>query len=159
MSQEKKEQPAQKKPADKDPMKKDRFGRPTKYCEEILHLAQEYINKPFFETVTKDVPTKNGIETVAYERPNGIPSIAGLAVCLKVSRETIYRWSEKHSDFCDTLEELKVKQKEFLLYHGLTKGYDSSFAKFVSVNMTDMSDKKEVETNAQPISVTIKKDE
>jgi len=41
------------------------------------------------------------------------------------------------------------------LYHGLTKGYDSGFAKFVSVNMTDMRDKIEEKKEVRHIQVKL----
>lgn len=125
-------------------------GRPTKYSEEMQKKADDYIdNMKLFETYSKEVVVKDQIQVINLQRPSGIPSIAGLGLRLDVDRETLYTWGKKHPQFLGTLNRLRQKQAEFLEYHGLTKGYDSSFAKFIAVNTTDYRDKVETESKVE----------
>jgi len=96
------------------------MARPTKYNEEIQKLADEYISMPLFETYKIQKVVRDEVVDVELQRPSGIPSVAGLALKLDVTRKTIYNWGEDESKFLYTLEKLNEKQKDFLLYHGLT---------------------------------------
>lgn len=118
-------------------------GRPTLYSKEMQEKADKYLDFPLFETYSKEIVVKDQIQVINAERPNSIPSISGLALHLGVHRETLYNWGKKHCQFFDTLETLKQKQEHFLEYHGLTRGYDSSFAKFLAINVTKYKDKVE----------------
>lgn len=134
-------------------------GRPTKYNDEIQKKSEKYIDIPLFETYSKEVVVKDQIQVINCERPSGIPSIAGLAVHLGVARDTIYNWAKAHPIFLDTLEDLKVKQENFLEYHGLTRGYDSAFAKFIAVNTTAYRDKVEEKRTVKTIQVNLDKED
>ncbi|GAF94266.1 unnamed protein product, partial [marine sediment metagenome] len=126
---------------------------------ELQKIADEYLELPLFETYSKEVVVKDQIQVINLERPSSIPSICGLALKLNIHRDTIYRWGKEEKPFYDTLERLRQKQKDFLLYHGLTRGYDSAFAKFVSVNMTDMRDKIDSNITQETIQINIDKDD
>ena len=93
------------------------------------------------------------------QRPNSIPSIAGLATHLDVMRNTIYDWAKLYPEFSNILDRLQRKQEEFLLFHGLTKGYDSSFAKFITQNVTRFRDKLETSNTNREISINIDSDD
>jgi len=115
-------------------------GRPTLYNQEIQDRADKYIND---WELYKEIKEKANPEKVMMI-VNAIPSIAGLALELGVHRSTIYKWVEaKHSKFIDTLEIIQQKQEVFLIHHGLTKGYDAGFAKFLAINVTSFKDKVE----------------
>ena len=123
---------------------KNPVGRPTKYDPiRTIEICLEYLDFDLFETYSKEIVVKDQVQVINLERPNSIPSIAGLARHLNVSRETIYDWGKKFKEFSDILEALYIKQEEFLLYHGLTKGYDSGFAKFITQNVTKYREKVE----------------
>lgn len=119
-------------------------GRPSIYGDEILEKAQKYLDDI---TLTRIVETKVsgkfGKTTTEKEVPNSIPSIAGLALTLKVNRDTIYDWEKKFKEFSDILSQLRLKQEHFLIHHGLTDGYNSNFAKFIATNVTKFRDKQE----------------
>ncbi len=125
-------------------------GRPSKYKgEETLKKCEEYLDFGYFQTAYKEVVTKDGIQQISYERPNSIPSVVGLALHLEIRRETVYDWAKKFEEFSNILDKLQKKQEDFLFYHGLTKGYDSGFAKFIAQNVTNLRDKIEtVNTNS-----------
>ena len=101
-----------------------KVGRPTKYDEEMLHKANEYIT---------------GHETA-------IPSAAGLAMHLGVSKSTIYLWAQEQQEFSDTLEKIKTRQEVLLLEGGLTGNLNSTIVKLTLTNH-GYSDKQELGIN------------
>lgn len=123
-------------------------GRPTKYSKEMQKLADQYVDECGLYV---DVDGK--------KLPNSIPSIVGLALKLKVHRETIANWAKAERQFFDTLENIKQKQELFLIHHGLTKGYDSGFAKFLAINVTRFKDKIEHTIDKATIAVNIDKED
>lgn len=126
-------------------------GRPTLYNDQLQKLADEYVDNwnLYLEIKSKDDPSK------VTHVVNSIPSIVGLALHLGVHRDSIYNWAKIHEKFIYTLERIKQKQEMFLIHHGLTKGYDSGFAKFLSINVTDYKDKVEVSSTNKNIEINI----
>jgi hypothetical protein len=117
--------------------KAKQVGRPTLYSKKIQSLSDKYINEwELYKVITDE----DGSITRFV---NSIPSIAGLALELGVHRATLYNWAEDYTLFFDTLEVIQQKQEIFLMHHGLTKGYDSGFAKFMAINVTKYRDKVE----------------
>tara|TARA_R110002096_G_scaffold232683_1_gene422584 strand:- start:673 stop:1104 length:432 start_codon:yes stop_codon:yes gene_type:complete len=114
-------------------------GRPTLYNEEIQKQANEYINNWSLYAEIKNGEDPEKVTHIV----NSIPSIAGLSLELGIHRATAYNWSESYPEFFDTLELIQQKQEIFLMHHGLTKGYDSGFAKFMAINVTKYRDKVE----------------
>ena len=91
---------------------KNPVGRPTKYCPEILDKVQQY--------------------RVEYKLLNQvIPSVAGLAVYLSVSRDTIYEWCKEHPRFSDILDDILSDQESILLNMGLSGKFNSNITKLV----------------------------
>jgi len=90
-------------------------GRPTKYCDEIQETADHY--------------AQNFAE---YGDP--VPSVAGLADAIDVSRRTIYTWSEKHDQFLHTLERIENRQHKFLVSGGLTNEFNAGITKLMLHN-------------------------
>lgn len=72
-----------------------------------------------------------------------IPSIAGLALNLGVSRSVLYVWSGKHEAFRDTLETIKAAQEKIALNNGLSNKFNATITKLVLANH-GYSDKTEV---------------
>ena len=95
------------------------MARPTKYSEEILDRAVEYVTSFFSE------------ETIPEDEV--IPSIEGLALYLEVSRPTIYDWAgqEDKEEFSYIVEKLKAKQGLILLTGTLTNKLNSSMGKAI----------------------------
>lgn len=103
-----------------------KLGRPTEYGPEILKKTKEYLTK------AKDKYKKGRLVSV------NLPSIAGLAVYLKVSRDTIYEWKSKtdesgkkllYPDFSDILAQILAEQEKRLMEMGLKGDYNSAIAK------------------------------
>lgn len=102
-------------------------GRPTIYSLEIVEKARSYVEKDF------------------KELEHFIPSIAGLCVHLKMSRDTIYDWCKdpEKKEFSDIIDDLKEKQEHTLLAGGLGGGFNSTITKLV-LGKHGYSDKTEL---------------
>lgn len=89
-------------------------GRPTKYNDELLEKARDYL--------------------VHYEDYDDVvPSIAGLSVVLKISRDTVHTWAkeEDKEEFSDIVAQLMGKQEKTLLSGGLRGDYNPTIAKLL----------------------------
>ena len=78
-------------------------GRPVEYTPEMLDKVEEYIQE-------------------AIPQNMKIPTIEGISLKLGISRETVYDWARKYPAFSDTLERIKVLQKEHLTEIGIFGG-------------------------------------
>ena len=87
-------------------------GRPTKYSKKILKQAKDYVEN--FKSYGDVIPT-----------------IEGLALVLKVNRDTIYEWRKNYSEFSDTLEQLINKQVKILINAGLLGKINTAIAKLL----------------------------
>lgn len=90
-------------------------GRVSTYSEEYQKQAEEYLEH--FE--------KSG---------DVIPSVAGLAVALKVSKKTLYNWGDVHPDFLHTLGAILEKQENIALNKGIDGTFNSTITKLVLAN-------------------------
>lgn len=98
-------------------------GRPTKYSDELLAKAEDYI--------------------VNYkDHEDLIPSAAGLACVLGIVKSTLYKWGEEKPEFSDLLGRLQQKQEKVLLTGGLSGTMNSTITKLV-LSKHDYSDKVE----------------
>lgn len=87
------------------------LGRPTKYCDEIIQQARDYI-------------------TDYAKHGHIIPSVVGMAVVLKVSKSTLYDWAgQEGNDFSDILDECMDHQEVKLFNGGLSGDFNASIAK------------------------------
>lgn len=88
--------------------------RPTKYSQDMLDKARDYL-----ETYKDDGSV--------------IPSIAGLALRLKIDRTTPYAWAEDpdKAEFSNILGAILAEQERLLLNNGLTGDFNSAIAKLV----------------------------
>lgn len=112
-----------------------RTGRPTKYSNELLDNANDYL-----EDWDAD--------------GDAIPSHAALALRLGVTRKTIYIWAKEDGkeEFCDILERLMQLQEKELINKGLTGKFNSAITKLV-LGKHNYSEKKEVTNKgALPVS-------
>lgn len=123
-------------------------GRPSKYSEDVQKIADNYIDN------YQDTIELNG-KTVA----NTIPTATELAFKLRVHRETIYNWGKQNRQFFDTLERIKQKQEMMITKYGLNRNYDSAFAKFIAVNVTNYKDKVESSVEQKNIEIKIDSDD
>ncbi len=78
-------------------------GRPSKYTPEIIEEINKYLEEATPENMS-------------------IPTIEGIALRLKISRDSLYEWAKQYKEFSDTLEKLKMMQKEALIKTGIFGG-------------------------------------
>ena len=114
-------------------------GRPTKYSVKVLKDAHKYLESCvdeyiYIEKGTEKKVSKKDIRTKSDIPPGGrwvvnLPSIAGLAVYLKVSRASLYLWAEEYQEFSDILEQILSSQEKKLLEGGLSNVYNPTLAK------------------------------
>lgn len=90
-------------------------GRPTKYCQEILDAARAYLDGGYAES--GDV----------------IPQIAGLAVELGISRETVYAWAAEPDKqlFSDIVAECMSAQERKLINGSLLGDLNPTISKLL----------------------------
>lgn len=93
------------------------MARPTKFTKETEELAEEYLKQ------YKDIGDM-------------VPSVTGLCVFLGIGKTTIYRWLEdkdnkKIEKFRDTLEQIKLKQRQDLVNGGLSSKLNSTITKLM----------------------------
>ncbi len=93
----------------------NKIGRPSKLTDELMEKAQAYLDN-------------------YLSNDDIVPSVAGLAVYLGVSKQTIYNYKEQNSDFLDTLEAINAKQEQLLLKGGLVGDFNSTITKLMLVN-------------------------
>ena len=88
-------------------------GRPTKYTPELIEAAHAYVN--------------GGWE----EEGDLIPSHAGLAVTIGVSRDTLYDWNSnpEKQEFSDILAKCNILQERKLLNGGLSGSFNAQITK------------------------------
>lgn len=105
------------------------MARPTEYTEEIIDQTRDYIEQCVDEE--DEFHKTRGEKSDGYDRLIRVrlPTIEGLAVHLKVNRDTIYDWETKYPEFSDILGELRAIQADRLLNNGLSGNYNPVIAK------------------------------
>lgn len=105
-------------------------GRPTEYNEEILVKSREYIDSCKDEEVQQLTGLSvKGTEVYKNKLNVKLPTIEGLALFLKVSKQVLYDWEKKYPEFLDVMGELRQKQADSLISKGLSGDYNPTIAK------------------------------
>lgn len=91
-------------------------GRPTLYNTDVQAQAEQYL--------LEDYKIEGGV----------IPSVAGLACYLGVSRSTIHEWRDRHPEFSGTLDAIEQKQEFIVVNRGLTGDFNATITKLVLAN-------------------------
>ena len=87
-------------------------GRPTKYSNAVIDQLKDYIAN--YETYG-DI----------------VPSAAGFACVLEVSRHTLYNWAEKHAAFLHMLGRLNSAQERIAMKKGLLSEWNPTIVKLL----------------------------
>lgn len=102
-------------------------GRPTlydpKYCTDVVRY---FASKPPYRMVQ----TMFGPKLL----PNDLPTLAGFAVSIGVSKKTINNWCDEHSEFLRAVEMAKAVQEHIWATNTLHKLYDRTFSIFFGKN-------------------------
>lgn len=118
-------------------------GRPSLFNREMIERAKEYIQ--FFQQSRSTEEMENDVEV--------IPSVAGLALYLGVSRATIYNWGDENEEFLDTLASLQAVQEVSLLNGGLRGRFNAQISKLALANH-GYSDKQEIDNKSSDGSMS-----
>ena len=89
-------------------------GRPTKYSQEILDIAFDYLEN--FE-----------------QHGDAVPSQGGLSSELGIARSTLKKWGKESGkeEFSAILEKIRTKQERVLLNKGLLGEFNSNIVKLM----------------------------
>lgn len=112
-----------------------KMGAPTKLTPELIERAESYVMGGF------------------ADEGDLVPSIAGLAVFLGISKNSVYTYGEQDSDFLNTLKQIEVKQEKILINGGLGGTFNNTITKLMLSNH-GYSDKvqSDVTTNGETIN-------
>jgi hypothetical protein len=128
-------------------------GRPSLYSAKILKQAEAYLANCVdkFDEVVKNTNVEG--DPISYRRRLvvNLPSVAGLAVYLKIARSTIYKWAEAHPEFSDILERILAEQEKRLIENGLSGDYAATIAK-LALGKHGYKDTSDITSNNEPIS-------
>jgi hypothetical protein len=131
-----------------------KMGRPSKYKPEYCEQVIEFFNKPPYEFIEVDAENDDGetYKTVAMDKnghpikvPTPLPTKERFAFSIGVHRSTLIDWANNYEDFSYAIKMAEDLQKDILVQNGLVQAYDKTFAIFVAKNVTDMSDKRELD--------------
>lgn len=104
-------------------------GRPIEYNESYVERAKQYIEECIDEI--EEYHKTRGEKSDTFDRIVRVrlPTIEGLAVYLKISRDTLYRWEKEYERFSYIIDELRAIQADRLLNNGLSGDYNPTIAK------------------------------
>ncbi len=133
-------------------------GRPTKYEGEItVKKVDEYLSTCVdeIEIFEKTV----GDKSVSYERilKTNIPSVAGLAIYLDLSKDTIYQWAKEYPEFSYALEKVSRLQEHKLINGSVAGTYNPTISKLMMSSNHGYKEKTEsdVTSNGETLQNTI----
>jgi|TARA_R110000851_G_scaffold298994_5_gene454802 hypothetical protein len=122
-------------------IEKPTLGAPTKYTEDIPQRMIEFFNVPLLKIEQVEAVTKNGVVSMNEIAANELPTIERFCADLMISKSTLHIWIKKYPILSNAYDIAKQCQKNHLLQNGLSGRYNSAFAKFISINCTDLVDK------------------
>lgn len=126
-------------------------GRPTKYSPQVLIKTQEYLDNCQDEYF--DYHKTQGATSNTYERKIKVklPTVEGLALFLKVHRDTVQEWGKQHPPFSVALAKLKEMQLERLIAGGLSGDYNPMITKLVLSANHGMKERVDNTTDDKPM--------
>ena len=105
------------------------IGRPTKYSESYVKKVKDYVDSCNDELVTVISGESEKFKAFKEKVRVNLPTIEGLAIYLKLHKDTIYEWEKKYKPFSDVINILRAKQVERLINNGLSGDYNPIIAK------------------------------
>lgn len=107
-------------------------GAPSKYQEDIPEKLLAYFSENrTFVLMDKEYPAFNSVE--------------GFCASIQIAKSTFYAWVKKYPLLSNALGTAKQYQADQLYQYGANRIFDPSYAKLLTINCTDMVDKKETD--------------
>jgi hypothetical protein len=106
-------------------------GRPTKYCKDILKKSRKYIDECQDKFVRQVMGVKDGKEDCKWMFKVNLPKAEGLALALKVNKDTLYEWASKYEEFSDILKEINQLQADRVINESMAGNYNPMIAKLL----------------------------
>jgi len=130
-------------------------GRPTKYEGNVtVKKVDEYLDTCVdeIEIFEKTV----GDKSTSYERilKTNIPSVAGLAIYLDLSKDTIYAWAREYPEFSYALEKVSRLQEQKLMNGSVAGTYNSTISKLILSSNHGYREKSDVTTDGKAINLS-----
>lgn len=110
-------------------------GRPTKYNGTLPERVDLFIQKCISE--------------------DKLPTHAGLAVFLKISKATVEVYAKKYPEFQDSLSILNARQEEMLVNRGLKNEYNSTITKLMLSSNHGYKERHDTTTDGKPLQPAI----
>lgn len=128
-------------------------GRPTKVSPALIALVDEYLSTctDGYLKIQKDF--SDGKDIFEYQFRVALPTIAGLAIYLNISRDTIYEYQKANKEFSDRLDMLMAQQEKRLIEMGLAGIYNSNITKLL-LYKHGYSDKVETDLTSKGEKIT-----
>jgi hypothetical protein len=132
-------------------------GRPTDYKPELCDDILEFFGatEECYRESEVTVGGKNWERTETKLLPTKLPTLEGWACKHGIHPGTVWDWTQRHPDFANAVTRVKAWQKQLLIQGGIMGVYDSKFAQFVAINVTDMRNTLTVDNNLQ---LTLRRD-
>lgn len=131
-------------------------GRPKKLTPELLERANSYLKwceeNPIVKEKVKKIQSDGKLETITErEELQRLPTIAGLAVHLGISRETVYAWAEEDKEFSDVKQIVGTKSEEMKWTHGAAGTMNATILRFGLSAMDGYREKSDVTTDGKAL--------
>ena len=122
-------------------------GRPSSYTDETDEQAREYLSGGY----KGDLIDSNSPELGYTGEP--YPTIAGLALYLGISRETVYAWKgdETKPEFSDIVDDLMATQEMKLIRGGILNEFNPTITK-LALTKHNYSDRQDMTVGVTEIT-------
>lgn len=123
-----------------------KVGRPTLYKSEYCEKLIEFFDKePYSEKLLKKVTKQGDVIEIPTNVPSDFPTLAGFAIELGVSRDTLQEWAKVHPEFSVAYKRAKDFQERYLTVNGIKGLIQPAFSIFTAKNVIDWRDRSEIE--------------
>jgi len=104
----------------KNRSERSKAGRPPKFGPEMIKKAQEYLDscEDYYDENTRRIVVD-------------VPKAEGMALYLGVTRDTLYDWASKNSQFSYILSQMNQKQANRVINNSLSGAYNATIAKLL----------------------------
>lgn len=131
-------------------------GRPSKMPDDLIKKSLAYIKQceDDLEEVVKQTREDGTVITTTKELKVNLPSLAGLAVWLDVSRDTVYEWQQSKIEFSDICSKILTLQEMILINKALAGVYNSNITKLL-LTKHGYTDKTDITSDGKALPTPI----